>query len=96
MTRREEIVEFLEGNPANAKDLADYFGVTKKIIEDDLTHLQKSLKRNNKQLLVKPAFCISCNFTFKMKSRIKDPKKCPECHNERISPSLFKIELKSK
>ena len=96
MTRREEVIEILENGPSSIKDLAVHFSVSIKVIETDLSHIQKSLHRDiNKILLVKPAECISCKFIFKSNSKLRCPKKCPECHSERINPNLFKIEQKN-
>jgi predicted Zn-ribbon and HTH transcriptional regulator len=95
LTRREEIIELLLDSEFNSKDLADYFDVGIKVIVNDIDHIQKSLRRkSDKQILVKPAKCVSCDFTFKSGSKIKDPKKCPKCHSERIIPRYFKIEKK--
>ncbi|MFW9928904.1 MAG: transcriptional regulator [Candidatus Thorarchaeota archaeon] len=93
MTRREDITEYIYENPSSIKQLADFFGVTQKDIEIDLEHIQKTIKRNStKRLLVKPAECKECLYVFKNRNKIKDPHKCPSCHNERISKQLFKIE----
>ena len=94
MTRREEIIEYLSTTPASIKTLAIRFEVSLKDVEQDLAHIHKTLKNQQKQLLIRPAECVSCHYQFKGKmneTRVKEPKKCPECHSERINPQLFTV-----
>ncbi|MHA2364906.1 MAG: transcriptional regulator [Candidatus Hodarchaeales archaeon] len=94
MTRREDIVSFLEKRPATIDDLSYIFEIPKNTVVSDIEHIFRSLKRRNKKLLIKPAYCLNsdCNFIFSAKrKRISDPGKCPNCHSERINHQLFKI-----
>ena len=91
LTRREDIIEYLCSNPASAKVLSVHFDVPIKEIEIDLEHIRKSVRRMKKKLLVAPAHCVSCDYQFGSK-KVKLPKKCPECHGQRIQARMFKIE----
>ena len=97
MTRRENIIEYLKNNPATIVELSVHFEVTQQVIVQDFEHIFKTLKNANPKvnILIRPAECLNskCNYIFPShRKRISDPKKCPECHSERINPQLFKIE----
>jgi hypothetical protein len=36
--------------------------------------------------------CQSCGFTFRDRSRLETPSRCPRCKRERIDEPLFRIE----
>ena len=94
MTRREEIIEYLKVNPSNIAELSILHEVTPAVIAEDLEHIFRTLKNVPEQLLIKPAECQNpkCNFIFPAhRKKFSDPKKCPECHSERIIPQVFKI-----
>ena len=94
MTRRTEIMAQLESNPQTIEDLAYTLEVSKQDVANDLEHVFKSLKRQNKRLLIRPAQCLKeeCEFVFSTKrKKMSDPGRCPQCRSERISPQLFKI-----
>ena len=93
MTRREDIIEYLKNNPSSINELAVMFETVNSVIAEDLEHIFKSLKKDPEQLLIKPASCLKCEYIFPAhRKRFSDPKKCPECHSERIDPQIFKIE----
>ena len=95
MTRREDIISYLKNNPSSIAELSVLFETTPNVIAEDFVHIFKTLKNTSEQLLIKPAECLNpkCNYIFSAhRNRFSDPKKCPECHSERISPQVFKIE----
>lgn len=95
MTRRAEILEFLTKENSTITELGIKYGVPSNVIADDLEHIFKTLKtRPDEQLYIKPAQCLNekCRYTFSAtRKRFSDPSKCPECHEERISPQEFQI-----
>ena len=44
-----------------------------------------------KKLKIKPAQCKKCSFTFKERSKVKKPGRCPKCKSEWIMAPLFRI-----
>ena len=64
----------------------------KKVILEDLKAIQKTLRREGKVLLIKPAECRKCGFVFP--PEIKVPSRCPRCKSEWIEEPRFKIEPK--
>ncbi|MBI4452324.1 transcriptional regulator [Candidatus Woesearchaeota archaeon] len=89
MTRRQQIIEILENQKATAQYLANIFETTLKEILEDFKHIEKSIKP--KKLKIIPAYCKSCNFVFKERSRVSKPTKCPKCRSEWIETQRFYI-----
>lgn len=90
MTRRRQIIEILQQNKQSAQQLANYFQTELKSILEDLEYIDKSIKP--KKLKTEPAYCKSCNFIFKERSKISRPSKCPRCKSEWIEAQLFSIQ----
>ncbi len=90
MTRRQQIIDILEKQKSTAQHLANIFESTLKEILEDLTHIERSIKP--KKLKTIPAYCKSCNFIFKERSRVSKPSKCPRCRSEWIEAQMFWIE----
>lgn len=61
-------------------------------LDDDLAHLEKSLRRGPRHLVVTPARCIACGFAFRKRERFSTPGRCPVCREERIAPARLRIE----
>jgi predicted Zn-ribbon and HTH transcriptional regulator len=90
MTRRQQIIEILQQSKQTAQQLANYFQCELKDMIEDLQHIEKSIKPN--KLKIEPAYCKSCNFVFKERSKISKPSKCPRCKSEWIEAQMFWIE----
>ncbi len=71
-------------------DIAQAMEMTPKDVEDDLHHLQKSLKRSAYRLLTHPAECRKCGFKFKQ-DKLHKPGKCPQCHETWIQEPLLEV-----
>lgn len=88
-TRRERIIELLALGKYTPKDLAKLLEMKVNDVLDDLEHVQKTL---GKKLIISPAFCSSCDYTFDHRKRLNTPSRCPECKAERVSGPWFTIE----
>ena len=93
---RTELMNYLVGDGMSLNQLSRLTRKTVKELEDDLTHLDKSLKHKGAKLRVDPALCRKCGFEFPADKRHK-PSRCPECKATWIQePRIFvkeKIEL---
>ncbi|WP_297464924.1 transcriptional regulator [Thermococcus sp.] len=93
MTRRQRIIKLLEERDYSPSELAlalDMRGKgAKKVILEDLKAIQKTLRREGKVLLIKPAECRKCGFLFP--PEIKVPSRCPRCKSEWIEEPRFRI-----
>ena len=90
MTRRQQITGILEQQKQTAQQLANYFQCELKDILEDLQHIEKSVKP--KKLKIAHAYCKSCSFVFKERSKVSKPSKCPRCKSEWIEAQMFWIE----
>ena len=96
-TRRESIIELLETaeHPMTAEEICEVLDIKKRsIVYEDLDHISKSVKRQHKELLIRPAICGKCQFTFKVGKSAKAPSKCPKCRSQWILAPAFIIRSK--
>ncbi len=91
---RKDLIELLRNNSMDLVEIARHLEIPQKNVEDDLRHLIKSLKHADYRLIVTPAHCRKCDFTFK-KDKLHKPGKCPHCHSTWIQGPLFDIEQKT-
>jgi len=64
-TIRQEIIKLLSKGPATIRDISQSVSIMEKEVFEHLISAEKSLKRQNKKLLVEPFRCLSCGFVFK-------------------------------
>ena len=88
-TLRKEIAEALEEESLDLREISKRFGIQERDALDHLKHIEKSI--HPKRLIVEPASCKQCGFSFKKRSRLSTPGRCPVCRSEQISPPRFKI-----
>ena len=89
-TRRQEIVERLTEGEWDFDDLRHELGLTVKVLEEDLRHIERSVRASGKRLVFRPARCGTCDFVFKS-SAPHPPGRCPSCRGRRISGPWFRI-----
>ena len=89
-TRRQEIVDLLEANEWEFDALRSELGLTVKVLEEDLRHIDRSVRTAGKRLQVKKAICDACRFTFK-KAAYHPPGRCPSCRERRVTGPWFRI-----
>ncbi|MFW9786877.1 MAG: transcriptional regulator [Candidatus Thorarchaeota archaeon] len=96
-TRRETIAALLETieHPMTAEEICERLDIKKRsIVYEDIDHISKSVKRENKELLIRPAVCGKCQFTFKVGKSARAPGKCPKCKSQWILAPAFIIRQK--
>ena len=84
-------MEILRAESLSLNDLADMFEVDIKEILEDISHIEKSIRPKEK-LIMTPAQCQKCKFTFKDRRKFKKPSKCPQCKGMRIREPEFLIQ----
>ncbi|MBW3014761.1 transcriptional regulator [Candidatus Woesearchaeota archaeon] len=90
LTEREQIKELLKKEKYSIQQLANMFRVEVHRIEEDLQHIEKSIKP--KKLKRDPAFCKHCGFVFRERSKINVPSRCPKCKSEWVQGAVYWIE----
>ncbi|MCX5720300.1 MAG: helix-turn-helix domain-containing protein [Nitrospirae bacterium] len=91
-TVRQKIISVLEGQTLSAKDISADVMVSEKEVYEHLKHIQKTLNKRDRNLIITPAECKKCGFVFRKRDRLKKPGRCPVCRGELISEPLFSIK----
>jgi predicted Zn-ribbon and HTH transcriptional regulator len=84
-------LELLRGS-ATARELSGRVGIREKDVADHLAHLEKSSRARGERLVVEPASCIACGYSFAKRVRFTRPGSCPSCGSTRIDPPAFRLE----
>src|SRR4030066_1485192 len=93
-TVRRKILSLLSGPPLSALQISARAGIPEKEGDAHLPHVKKTVGRLGERLLVTPAECNACGFTFRKRERPDKPGRCPAGRGESISPPLFAIGAK--
>jgi predicted Zn-ribbon and HTH transcriptional regulator len=88
-TVRREIAAVLQGPALSAKEISAKVRLSEKEVYDHLEHIQRTLNKRDRRLIVTPAECIKCGFVFTKRERLKKPGRCPVCKGELIQEPLF-------
>jgi transcriptional regulator len=83
MTLRKQLMDVLAREPRSVSSLARELGLPRADVEDALRHMIVSARAAGHGIVVVPARCRSCGFTF-ADDRLTRPSKCPKCRNSRI------------
>ena len=89
LTLRKKIVEALEGDSLDLREISQLFGIKERDALDHLMHIERSV--HPRRLIEESASCQQCGFSFKKRTRLSTPSRCPVCKSEHISPPRFKI-----
>ncbi|MFN7133490.1 MAG: transcriptional regulator [Myxococcales bacterium] len=92
-TRRQQLVELLSGRAWAFEDLRQALGGSLHRLEEDLRHVDRSLRGSGQTLKVEPATCGECGFVFRNREakHLRPPSRCPECKSSRIEQPRFSI-----
>lgn len=92
-TVRQRIVERLTQSELSFEQLRRELEVPARVLEDDLRHVERSLRRGSTRLRIAPARCLGCGFLFTDRAprRFQAPSRCPRCRSERIAEPRFEI-----
>ncbi len=90
-TPRESLLRALSTAPQTARDLSQGVGLSENDVFHHLEHLRKTLKTQNRRLLVTPASCLDCDYIFQKRDRLTRPGKCPVCRSTHLSEPLFSL-----
>jgi predicted Zn-ribbon and HTH transcriptional regulator len=95
-TLRQDIIVILKGNTLSLKELSKILSVSEKEVESHLEHIRKSVSRSGYVLVVNPAHCKKCGFSFKKREKFGKPGKCPMCRSTQIVPQSFSLKERRK
>jgi transcriptional regulator len=84
-TRRQEIQRLLAASEVSFEDLRRLLRVPVAVLEEDLRHVDRSLRSAGRRLRVEPARCPECGFALRQRpGRFATAGRCPRCGNERL------------
>ena len=90
-TIRQQIIDLLSGQEMNARDLSQELHIMEKEVYPHLEHIDLTLARQNRKLVIVPCKCLNCGFTFDERKRWTKPGRCPVCRKGHISPAGYRI-----
>ncbi len=76
-------MDVLAREPRSVSSLAREIGLSRAEVEDALRHMIRSARAAGHRIVVVPARCRSCGFTF-ADDKLTKPGKCPSCRTSRI------------
>jgi predicted Zn-ribbon and HTH transcriptional regulator len=94
VTIRKDIDRLLTTQPRSVSSLARDLGLTRGDVEEDLRHLIRSARAAGRRIVVLPAKCRGCGFTF-AEDKLSKPGKCPACRGTRLFEPQIRIEGES-
>jgi transcriptional regulator len=94
MTVRKDFVRLLSAEPRSVSSLARDLGLRRGDVEDHLRHALQSARAAGHAIVVLPARCKACGFTFDERKLTK-PGKCPACRGTRLFESQIGIHPKA-
>jgi predicted Zn-ribbon and HTH transcriptional regulator len=87
---RRDLILLLLDKPMSLSEIARAVHEKPKEVIDALTHLAKSSKHGDYELVVTPAECRKCGFEFST-DKFSRPGKCPKCRSTWIFEPLIGV-----
>jgi predicted Zn-ribbon and HTH transcriptional regulator len=92
-TRRQELTRLLCEREYSFEELRHELQAGVRDLEDDLRHVERSLRREQRRLVTIPPHCSACGFAFRGRApkRFHTPSRCPLCKSERVFPARLRV-----
>jgi transcriptional regulator len=90
LTLRKGIAQALEEEALDLREISRRFRIREKEALDHLQHVARSVEPE-KRFIMEPPSCNVCGFSFKKRTRLNTPGRCPLCRSESINPPRFQI-----
>ncbi len=81
----------LQSKAMDLRELSQAIGIREKEAALHLPHIAKSAAAKKLIWQILPAYCESCNYSFKDRRRLTPPSKCPRCRTSRIQGPWYRI-----
>jgi transcriptional regulator len=89
---RRDLIPLLLDRTMSLSEIAREVHETPKDVLDALTHLSKSSRHAEYELIVEPAECRKCGFEFGT-DKLSRPGKCPQCRGTWIFEPRFAVKM---
>jgi predicted Zn-ribbon and HTH transcriptional regulator len=90
LTRRQEIIQCLRDQEWVFDDLRHELAIKVSTLEDDLGHIERSVRSNGDRLRVRSAICADCGFELSNKA-LHPPGRCPNCKSRDLDGPWLSI-----
>jgi len=91
-TPRQRIMMLLTGTWLSSHQLAQLLGIPERQVEEHLPHIVKTLARDDSRTFVlEPSHCQDCTYTFRDRTKLTRPSRCPRCKSEAITSPRYGI-----
>jgi len=91
VTLRHNLLKMLSAQPRSVSSIAREMGLDRGDVEDHLRHAIRSARAAGHQVIIEPAKCKQCGFTFG-EDKLSKPSKCPECRGTRLYEPQISIQ----
>ncbi len=91
MTLRKHLLDVLSAEPRSISRLARELRLPRIDVEDAVRHMIRSARVAGHRIVVVPARCRSCGFTFD-EDKLTKPGKCPSCRESRIFEPQISVQ----
>jgi predicted Zn-ribbon and HTH transcriptional regulator len=88
---RRDLLKTLTETPRSVSSIARDLGLRRADVEQDLRHLIRSARAAGHRVVVQPARCRACGFTFD-EEKLSKPGKCPACRGTWLYEPQISIE----
>jgi hypothetical protein len=88
---RKHLIDLLASEPRSVSSVARDMGLRRGDVEDDVRHAIRSARAAGHDVIVVPASCRTCGFTFG-DDKLTKPGKCPACRGTRMFEPQIRIE----
>ena len=92
-TVRQRLVRWLSRSEYDFEQLRIAIELSARDLEDELRHVERSMRRQGRKLVVDGPRCRECGFGFPGRAarHLHPPGRCPRCRSQRIDPPRFRI-----
>jgi len=91
VTFRKSLIDALSLQPRSVSSIARELGLKRGDVDDDLRHAIRSARAAGRRVVIEPARCRTCGFTFS-EDKLMKPGKCPSCRGTRLYEAQVRIE----
>ena len=90
-TIRRQLIDLLVQGTYGVRELSQLLHQREKEVYEHLAHIQRSARAEGARLVIEPATCLACGFTFVDRSRPQPPGRCPHCRATRIRRPRYSL-----
>jgi predicted Zn-ribbon and HTH transcriptional regulator len=91
MVFRKDLLAHLTVQPRSVSAIARDLGLGRSDVEEELRHIIRTAEAAGYHVVIQPARCRACGFTF-APEKLRKPGKCPACRGTRLYEAQLLIE----